>query len=125
MSYLKDNVIQNVIELHDEKMVDEALARGDLEEAKRLAFAFAPVEEPTPEGEKKKPAQKISIPHLRSRAKVYLAMARLEAAQADIQAVFLKVNSKAGHISMRTDELEETETLKATILTALEEAESK
>ena len=39
-----------------------------LEEAKRLAFAFAPVEEPTPAGEKKKPAKKISIPHLRSRA---------------------------------------------------------
>ena len=52
-------------------------------------------------------------------------MGRLEAAQADIQAVFLKVNSAAGYISMRTDELEETEALKATILTALKQAESK
>jgi hypothetical protein len=124
MSYLKDNVIQNVIELHDEKMVDEALARGDLEEAKRLAFAFAPVEEPTPEGEKKKPAQKISIPHLRSRAKVYMAMENWEAAFADIQEAYLSVNSKAGWLSMRTDDLEEVEELKADILHAIEQADS-
>jgi hypothetical protein len=126
MSYGYGPVIQNVIEWQDEKNVDDALARGDLKEAKRLAFAHAPVKQVPPEDAPRhwKP-KKIGVPHLRSRAKVYLAMARLEAAQADIQAVFLKVNSKAGHISMRTDELEETETLKATILTALEEAESK
>ncbi|MDE0864349.1 MAG: hypothetical protein OSA98_11235 [Rubripirellula sp.] len=124
MSYLKDNVIQNVIELHDEKMVDEALAHGDLEEAKQLAFAFAPVEEPTPEGEKKKPAQKISIPHLRSRAKVYEAMENWEAAFADIQEAYLSVNSKAGWLSMRTDNLEEVEELKADILHAIEQADS-
>ena len=105
-------------------MVDEALARGDLEEAKRLAFAFAPVEEPTPEGEKKKPAQKISIPHLRSRAKVYMAMENWEAAFADIQEAYLSVNSKAGWLSMRTDDLEEVEELKADILHAIEQADS-
>ena len=125
MTFQKDNVIQNVLEWHDEKAVDEALARGDLEEAKRLAFAFAPVEEPTPAGEKKKPAQKISIPHLRSRAKAYLAMGDLEAALTDAEEVYLAVNSKAGWLSMRTDELAETEALKATILTALKKAESE
>ena len=57
---------------------------------------------------------------LRSRAKVYLAMGKLKAAQADIQEVYLKVNTAAGYISMRTEELEETEALKATILAALE-----
>jgi hypothetical protein len=122
MSFLKDNVIQNVIELHDEKMVDEALARGDLEEAKRLAFAFAPVEEPTPPGEKKKPAQKVSIPHLRSRAKVCLAMGDLEAAYADAEQVYLAVNQKAGYISMRTDELKEIEALRETIRKTRDEA---
>ena len=124
MSFQKDNVIQKVIEWHDEKAVDEALARGDLAEAKRLAFALAPVEEPTPEGEKKKPAKKVSIPHLRSRAKVYLAMGELDAAHADAKEVYLAVNSKAGWLSMRTDELEKTEELKATILAALKQTES-
>jgi hypothetical protein len=118
-------VIQNVIELHDEKMVDEALARGDLEEAKRLAFAFAPIEAATPPGEKKKKPVKISVPHLRSRAKVYLAMGELKPALADAEQAYLAVNSAAGHISMRTDELEKTEALKESILTALKEAELK
>jgi hypothetical protein len=125
MSAQKSDVVRNVLEWHDEKVVDEALARGDLDEAKRLAFAFAPVPEPTPEGEKKKPVIKISIPHLRSRAKVYLAMGELEAALADAEQSYLAVNSQAGYISMRTDELEETEALKATILTALKQAESQ
>jgi hypothetical protein len=125
MSAQKGYVIQHVIELHDEKAVDKALARGDLNEAKRLAFAFAPVEEPTPAGKKKKPVQKLSIPHLRSRAKVYLAMGDLEAALADAEQSYLAVNSQAGYISMRTDELEETVALKATIITALKQAESK
>jgi hypothetical protein len=116
---VKDNVLQNVIESNDEKMVDDALARKDLDEAKRLAFAHAPLKDPTPKGKKKKKSDKISIPHLRSRAKVYLAMGKFEAAQADIQEVFLKVNTVAGYISMRTDELEEAEALKATISTAL------
>ncbi|MDG2122472.1 MAG: hypothetical protein P8J87_02160, partial [Verrucomicrobiales bacterium] len=124
MSAQKGYVIQNVIELHDEQMVDEALARGDLDEAKRLAFAFAPVEEPTPEGEKKKPAQKTSIPHLRGRAKVYLAEGDLKAAFADAENAYLAVNIAAGYISMRTEELEGTEALKAAILTAIKQADS-
>jgi hypothetical protein len=126
LSTSKGNVLQNVIESYDEKLVDDALARKDLKEAKRLAFSHAPVKQVPPDDAPKhwKP-KKIGVPHLRSRAKVYLAMGRLQAAQEDIQAVYLKVNIKAGHISMRTDELEETEALKATILTALKEAESK
>ena len=52
-------------------------------------------------------------------------MGNLEAAYADAEQVYLAVNSKAGWLSMRTDELEKTEALKATILTALKQAESK
>ncbi len=122
MGAQKGSVIQNVIEFHDEKMIDEALGRGDLDEAKRLAFALAPVEVPTAPGDKPKKPAKISIPHLRSRAKVYLAMGDPKAAYADAEQAYLAVNIAAGYISMRTDELEETEALKATILTALEQA---
>lgn len=125
MSAQHGSVIQNILERHDEKAIDDALARGDLEEAKRMAFLFAPVEEATPRGEKKKPAKKISNPHLRSRAKVYLAMGNLDAAFADAEQAFLTVNSKAGWLSMRTVDLEETEALKANILNALQKAESK
>lgn len=124
MGAQKGSVIQNVIEFHDEEMIDKALAKGDLDEAKRLAFAHAPVEQVRPEDAPRnwKP-KKLTVPHLRSRAKVYLAMGELKAAQADIQEVYLKVNTAAGYISMRTEELEETEALKATILAALEKEE--
>ena len=61
-------MIQNVIELHDEKAVDEALARDDLAEAKRLAVAHAPVEQlPPPDAPRNWKPKKISVPHLRSR----------------------------------------------------------
>jgi DUF4097 and DUF4098 domain-containing protein YvlB len=117
-------VIQNVIEFHDEEMIDKALAKGDLDEAKRLAFAHAPVEQVRPEDAPRNWKPKVlTVPHLRSRAKVYLAMGELKAAQSDIQEVYLKVNTAAGYISMRTKELEETEALKATIFTALEKEE--
>jgi hypothetical protein len=125
MSAQKGNVIQQTLEWHDEQAVDEALARGDLDEAKRLAFAFAPLEVPTPEGEKKKPAKKIAVPHLRSRARVYQAMGDLETAYADAEQVYLTVNSTAGYLSMRTEDLEETELLRDTILQALEQSKSE
>lgn len=120
MGAQKGSVIQSVIEYHDEKMVDVALAKGDLKEAKRLAFAHAPLEEPAPEGKKKKKPLKISVPHLRSRAKVYFAMGELKPAYEDAEKAYLAVNSTAGHISMRTDELEETEALRDSIAEALE-----
>ena len=116
MRFNKANVIQNVIELYDEKMVNEALARGDLDEAKRLAFAHAPVEQlPPPDAPRNWKPKMISIPHLRSRAKVYLAMGELEAAYADADKVYLAEKQKAGYISMRTDELDEAEALRETI----------
>ncbi|MBT3567302.1 MAG: hypothetical protein HN494_00525, partial [Opitutae bacterium] len=116
MRFNKANVMQNVIELHDEKMVDEALSRGDTEEAKRLAFAHAPVEQlPPPDAPRNWKPKKISIPHLRSRAKIYFAMGELESAATDAEQVYLAVNQKAGYISMRTDDLEEIEALQETI----------
>ena len=101
-------------------MSDEALARKDLKEAKRLAFAHAPVKQVRPEDAPRnwKP-KKIGVPHLRSRAKVYQAMGDLKAAFADAEQCYLAVNIKAGYISMRTDELEETEALRDTISAAL------
>lgn len=121
MSSQHGDVVQNVIEWHDEKAVDNALARGDLDEAKRLAFAFAPVADPTTPD--KKPAKAISVPHLRSRAKVYMAMQQWQAAFDDAEQAYLAVNIKAGWLSMRTAELDMTEKLKAAIIAAREQAE--
>ena len=125
MANQKGNVIQSTLEWHDEKAVDDALARGDLEEAKRLAFAFAPVETPTPPDQKQPPKKEIPVPHLRSRAKVYMALGDYEAAGVDIQDVYLRVNSKAGYLSMRTAELEQTEKLRDAIRSASGQSKSE
>ena len=117
------SAIPNTIELHDEKKVDAALANGDLEEAKRLAFAHAPVEQVRPpDAPRNWKPKKLTIPHIRSRAKVYLAMGDLEAAYADAQHCFLEVNRKAGYLTMRTEDLEDTEALRDSIQKQLEAA---
>ena len=122
MSTQHGDVVQNVIEWHDEKAVDAALARNDLDEAKRLAFAYAPVVDPASPDQK--PAKTISVPHLRSRARVYMAMKQWQAAFDDAEQAYLAVNIKAGWLSMRTAELEMTEQLKAAVIAAREKAES-
>jgi hypothetical protein len=122
MGAQKDNAIQNAIELDDERRVDEALARGDLDEAKRLAFLYAPLEEPVDPKTQKKKNVKITNPHLRSRAKVYLAMGDAKAAFADANECFLADNSQAGFLTLRTDELEVSEALRDRIQKVLDEA---
>ena len=115
------NALQNLIEWQDEKNVEKALVDGDLERAKRIAFTYAPVEEPADPDQKKKPVKKIALPHLRARTKVRMALGDLEAAKTDVQEVYLEVNRKAGWLSMRTDDLEETEKLKVKIIGATEQ----
>ena len=125
MNAQNGNAIQNIIEHHDEQLVDEALARGDLEEAKRLAFAYAPVEQVKPEGAPKNWKPKaLTVPHLRARAKVYMAMKDWKAAYADAQWVYLEVKKKAGWLSMRTRELDEMEAMKALIESQLNQTSS-
>ncbi len=119
MSSQHGDVLQNVIEWHDELAVDALLAKGDLEEAKRLAFAFAPLPEPAAADRKPKAQKPIAIPHLRSRAKVYMAMENWPAALADAEEAYLQINSRAGWMSMRTQELNEIESLKADILSRM------
>ena len=110
-------MIQNAIETHDEKMVNpDALSRGDIEEAKRLAFSHAPVEQvPPPDAPRNWKPKKISNSHLRSRAKVYLAMGELDSASKDAEELYLATKQKSGYMSMRTDEFTEAEALRETI----------
>jgi len=121
MTGSKGNMAQSVVEWNDERAVDQALAKGDLEEAKRLAFALAPVEQIKPEDAPRhwKP-RKLTVPHLRARAKVFMAMKDWQAAYDDIEEVFLAEHRQAGYLSMRTDDLIEAERLRAIIQAKLE-----
>ncbi|MEO0476747.1 MAG: alanine--tRNA ligase-related protein, partial [Planctomycetota bacterium] len=118
------NAMQNVLEWHDEQAIDAALAADDLDEAKRLAFAHAPLPEPPDPEAKRKPALKITPPHLRARAKVYEAIGDYESALADAQAAYLEINKKAGWLSMRTEDLENTERLRDRIQAKLNQSAS-
>jgi hypothetical protein len=113
------DILQNVIEWQDEKDVTDALERGDIEEARRLAFQFAPPEIPEPEEEKKKPVMKSgspSLPHLRSRARVSMALKQWDAALADAEELVDRKTARDASLSLRTDELDEAEQLRDTIV---------
>ena len=87
------------MEWQDEQNVLAALKRGDIEEAKRVAFTFAPPESLEPVDPKKKKIKKpvISPAHLRSRAQVYGAMGDWDAALKDAKGTSLVfVNSVCG-----------------------------
>lgn len=99
--------IQNIINWHDESLVNAALEKGDIEEAKRLVFQFAPAEPPVSTDPKKKnikPAPP-STEHLRARARVYLAMKEYDKALADAEEVLSRQKATDGGMSLRSKEL--------------------
>ena len=114
----RGDTIQNVIEWHDEKAVTEALGRGDIETAKQLAFKLAPTEMPEPLDRKKakKKPEAPSLAHLRSRARVYMALKEWDAALADAREVVDRKTGEDGGMSLRTSELDEAEQLRDTIV---------
>ncbi len=120
------NFVQNVIEWQDEKAVDEAIGSGDIEEAKRLAFKLAPLKELAPLVAKKrvkKRGDEISLPHLRSRAKVYMAMKDWKAALADVEELAARQRRSDAGLAVRSPELAEALRLRAAILHALGQPE--
>lgn len=105
-------IVSAVFLQQDEAAVDRALAKGDLEEAKRLAFTNAPAQaEPLP-------GSKLADEHLRARAKVYRAMGEWKAALADVEVVHARLLEHAGLMGMRSKELDEIEQLRHDILEA-------
>ena len=93
----------------DEAKVHEALSKGDLDEAKRLTFAYAPTS---------LPVDKQATEHLRARAAVYMAMEDWKAALADVEVVFGRLVEDAGLMGMLTKELGEMEQLRDQLLEA-------
>ncbi len=114
----RGGVIQNVVEWQDERAVIAALEKGDVAEAKRIAFTLAPPEDPNPVIEpKRKPKKPVFSPaHLRSRARVYMALGDLDAALKDAQEVVKRRSAKDAGMSMRTEELYDAEELRDRIL---------
>jgi tetratricopeptide (TPR) repeat protein len=99
--------IDNIINWHDESLVNAALEKGDIEQAKRLVFQFAPTEPPVSTDPKKKnikPAPP-STEHLRARARVYLAMKEYDKALADAEEVLSRQKDTDGDMSLRSKEL--------------------
>ncbi|MEK6238986.1 MAG: hypothetical protein N2C14_30085, partial [Planctomycetales bacterium] len=110
----RSRVVQNVIEWHDEQAVAAALEKGNIAEAKRIAFALAPPEDSEPEVDPKHKAKKpvFSHAHLRSRARVYMALKDWDAALQDADEVVKRQTAIDGGMSLRTDELNEAEALR-------------
>ncbi len=119
----------NLITWQDEKNVTDAIAKGDLETAKRIAFTLIPTEPPTVTDAKgnvsQLPMPKIHVRHLLARAKVYAAMEQWKPALTDAEAAFSEIAGEAGAISIRTIELEEVEALRDSIRKHLSPTEAK
>ena len=110
--------IANVIERADEAFVRDALGRGDVQAAKERMFALAPPFDPNAvdeKGRKLKPPV-YGLAHLRARARVYMALKEWDKALADASEVVERQLGKDGGMSLRTDELDQSEALKEEIL---------
>ena len=109
--------IQNVVDWHDEQAVTAMLEHGDIGKAKEYIFKLAPPYDPDAVDEKgRKPKKPVfSLAHLRSRARVYMAMKDWDAALQDAEEVVKRQTGTDGGMSLRTDELDEAEELRDTI----------
>jgi len=118
LSLRNDGAISSIIETHDERAVVAALDRGDVEEAKRLAFSLAPPPGSEPLDAKGRPIKNppAGLAHLRSRARLYMALGEWENALADAEELVQRETDISGGLSMRTDALDEAEELRDRIL---------
>jgi hypothetical protein len=112
--------ILNVIMREDEKAVSAALDRGEIEAAKDKIFALAPPFDPNAVDAKgrKLPKPTYSLAHLRARAQVYVALKEWDKALADAEEVVQRQLGTDGGMSLRTDELDQSEQLRDAILKA-------
>jgi hypothetical protein len=108
----------NVILRADEEFVNEALKRGDIQSAKERIFTLAPAVDPNAVDEKGRKLRPTvyGLSHLRARARVYMALKEWEKALTDAEEVVQRQLSTDGGMSLRTDELDESEALRDSIL---------
>lgn len=110
----RGNFLKNIIEWDDERTILAALEKEDLATAKDLAFSFAPPLEPDDSSEQKSNAKKpiYSLPHLRARTRVYLALGDLKAALAGAEEIVRRQTEIDASMSFRTRELDAAEELR-------------
>lgn len=108
----------------DEAAVMKLLDAGKVDEAKQLILKLAPPYDPEAVDERgrKLKEPKYSIDHLRARALVYAALGEFDKALADAEEVYSITFSQSGGMSMRTEELDEAEVLRAEIQKRMEGA---
>lgn len=112
----------NVIASEDEKGVAAMLERGDVQAAKDRILLLAPPFDPEvvdERGRKLRPPQ-YNIAHLRARARVFTALGEFDKALADAEEVVARQLGTDGGMSLRTDELDESEALRDEIRRQIE-----
>lgn len=106
----RGKMVTNCLEWHDEQTILQYLEEQRLDDAKDLIFTLAPPPPPGDPGKTNKQPN-VSLSHLRSRARVYLATGELEKALADAKAAVRQKTLADAGMSIRTEELAETEAL--------------
>ncbi len=114
----REGVIINVIMREDEKAISALLERGEIQVAKDKIFALAPPFDANAVDSKGRKLIKptISLAHLRARAKVYMALKDYDAALVDAEEVVQLQLGTDGGMSLRTDELDESEALRDEVI---------
>jgi hypothetical protein len=112
------SALTNTVYRFDEMAIYDALEKGQIQAAKDHIMALAPPYDPEAVDERGRKLRKpkYSLPHLRARARVYMALEEWEKALADAQKVYDSELGKAGGMSIRTDELDEAEAFRDEIL---------
>ena len=120
----KGNALIGTIRKEDENRVVALAKAGKKEEALKKVLALVPHYDPEAlddRGRKLRPPKYLAS-QLRARARVYLELGELNKALADAQQVYLITFSQSGGMSMRTEELDEAEALRAEIQKRIEES---
>lgn len=111
--------LMNVVSFQDESRVNVLLEKGEVDAAKQFILALAPPFDPEAvdaKGRKIVKKPEIRLPHLRARARVYLALGEMDKALADAQEVVQRQLSTDGSMSLRTDELDASEALRDEVI---------
>jgi hypothetical protein len=117
---------ENVLASEDEKAIAALLERGELQAAKDRVLVVAPPFDPEARDERGRPLRKpqYNLAHLRARARIFMALGDLDKALADAEEVVERQLGTDGGMSLRTDELDESEALRDSILEQIKAKES-
>ena len=118
----KGNALISTIRKEDEIRVVAMAKAGNKQEALKTVLALVPHYDPEAVDERGRKLRKpnYTVNQLRARARVYLELGELDKALADAQQVYLSTFSQSGGMSMRTEELDDAEALRAEIQKRME-----